>query len=306
VDKLLAEVPKGAKGAEPRARVVRAGLEAARWVGEEFALRMLDQAIPAYDALPEAKESSSSTAAGVGNPWLNQLMEQAAFLEKALFVAAHFGRVEHIHPLVARFQRMLQGQKGPHALQALDELAGQCFRGLRKLGMRDEIDQLLRQMADLVLEGQDVKVKEFKKEAHGPAALRTLLKVASGWYYFGRDSQAEPVLQVARTILMQGDLPAREQTQLAVSYVGAVGEAPVEVAQRRLEEVFRQLKGIKDTYTTSSHFSVSQLDVAEAVVLAIAGDNFGMGTQARRWLDDDEFLVRRRIHKDLRTLMAGQ
>ena len=78
-----------------------------------------------------------------------------------------------------------------------------------------------------------------------------------------------------------------------------MGQAPVEIAQKRLEEIFRQLKMIKDTYTTSSHFSVSQLDVVEAVVLAVVSDDFTMGTQARRWLDDDEFLVRRRIHRDM-------
>src|SRR5262249_33690596 len=77
VEKLLAEVPKGSKGAEPKARVVKAGLEAAPRVGEEFARKMLEQAVPTYDALPETKE-------------LAQLTEQAVFLEKALFVAGHF------------------------------------------------------------------------------------------------------------------------------------------------------------------------------------------------------------------------
>jgi hypothetical protein len=66
----------------------------------------------------------------------------------------------------------------------------------------------------------------------------------------------------------QGSRPPALQER-AGGHVGAVGEAPVEVAQRRLEEVFKQLKGVKDTYTTSSHFSVSQPDVAEAVVLAV-------------------------------------
>lgn len=290
VDKLLREVPKNAKGAEQRARVVRAGLEAAPRVGEEFARKMLDQSVPTYDALPETRE-------------LPALMEQAAFLEKALFVAGHFGRVEAVHPLVTRFQRMLEGQKGPQAIQVLDSLAAQCFRGLRKLGMRDEIDAILTQMADLVLEGQDVKAIDFKKAEQGPAKLRALLQVAAGWYFFGRDSQAEPILQAARGVLLSNDLIPRDQTQLACAYAAAVGQAPVEVAQKRLEELFRQLKGIKDTYTTSSHFSVSQLDVVEAVVLAVVSDDFTMGTQARRWLDDDEFLVRRRIHRDMRTLL---
>lgn len=289
VEQLLREVPKAAKGYEQRARVIRAGLEAAPRVGEEFARKLLDQSVSAYDALPETKE-------------LPALMEQAAFLEKALFVAGHFGRIEAVHPLVLRFQHMLAGQKGPQAIPVLDSLAAQCFRGLRKLGMREEIDTILKQMAELVLEGQDVKAIDFKKE-QGPARLRALLQVAGGWYFFGRDSQAEPILQAARGVLLGNDLPPRDQTQLACAYAAAVGQAPVEVAQMRLEEIFRQLKGIRDTYTTSSHFSVSQLDVVESVVLAVVSDDFTMGTQARRWLDDDEFLVRRRIHRDLRAVM---
>jgi hypothetical protein len=290
VDKLLREVPKGPRGNEQRGRVLKAGLEVAPRVGEDFARKLLDQMIPAYDALPEARE-------------ITVVLDQAEFLQKALFVAGHFGRVESVHPLVTRFQRMLQGQQGAGVFQVLDELAASAFRGLRKLGMRDEIDQILRQMAELVLKGREIKQIDFKKEEQGPAALRSLLQVASGWYFFGKDSQAEPILQVARSVLLANDLPARDQTQLACAYARAVGQAPVEVAQKRLEEIFRQLKGIKDTYTTSSHFSVSQVDVVENVVLAVVSDDFTVGTQARRWLDDDEFLVRRRIHRDLRTLM---
>jgi hypothetical protein len=188
-------------------------------------------------------------------------------------------------------------------LQALDSLAGQCFRGLRKLNMRDQIEVLLRQMAELVLEGQDVKNIDFRKRENGPAALRALLHVAGGWYYFAKDNQAEPILQAARTLLLQGEpLPPREQTQLASAYARAVGQAPVEVAQKRLEEIFKLLKGVKDTYTTSSHFSVSQLDVIESVVLAVVSDDFNQGSQARRWLDDDEFLIRLRINREARQI----
>jgi hypothetical protein len=86
VEKLLAEVPKGSEGIEGRARVVRAGLEVAPRVGDDFARKMLDLAMPAYDALPETKD-------------LAQLTDKAAFLEKALFVAGHFGEIEVAHSL---------------------------------------------------------------------------------------------------------------------------------------------------------------------------------------------------------------
>jgi hypothetical protein len=296
IDKMLKDTTKGPKGSEPRVRILRTALEVAPRVGEDFARKILDQMLPVYDAMPEVKE-------------IQQVMDQAAFLEKALFLAGHFGRVESIHPLVTRFQKMLQSQKGPQSLDALDSLAASCFRGLRKLGMRDEIDAILRQMADLVLEGQDVKTIDFKKRDKGIAALKTLLQVAGGWYFFARDSQADPILQAARATLLSSDMTPKDQTGLACSYAAAVGQAPVEVAQKRLEEIFdkqKGIKGVKDTYTTASHFSVSQLDVVESVVMAVVSDDFTMGTQARRWLDDDEYLVRRRIHRDLRTVMDRQ
>ena len=41
----------------------------------------------------------------------------------------------------------------------------------------------------------------------------------------------------------------------------------------------------------------------EAVVLAVVHEDFAMGP-ARAWMDDDEYLVRRRIHRDHKALVA--
>jgi hypothetical protein len=284
VQKLLKGAPKGDDGLETRAKILKAALEAAPRVGEEFGKEMLEASQKVYAALSEPQDTT-------------QLEERAKFLEKALFVAAHFDRVGDIHTLVDRFEQLLQTQRGTQAIGALEKLAGRCFRGLRKLGMREQIDRLLTRMADLVLQGHAVESVE-------PAGVRALLLVAGEWYFFGRDGQADPILKRARDLLLKGDLPPRDQTALACSYAKTVGQAPVAVAQKRLEEIFTSVKGVKDTYTTSSHFSVSQLDLIEAVVLAVVSDDFTLGTQARRWLDEDEFLVRRRIHRDVRTLMA--
>jgi hypothetical protein len=254
VDRLLRTLPDGSKGNEQRARALKAGLEAAPRVGEEFARKMLKQTITTYDALPEPREMAAVT-------------EQMQFLEKALFVAGYFGQVEAVQQLVTRFQRIPKAQHSAQALHVLDELVAQAVRTLCKLRMRDEIDQVLRQVTELVLKGRQIKQIDFKKEKQGPAALRCLLRVAQGWYFLGRDSQVEPILQSAWTLLLANNLLPRDQTLLACAYAEALGRAPVEVAQKRLEEMFR-LKGIKDTYTTSSHFSASQLDVVESVVLA--------------------------------------
>src|SRR5262249_52233783 len=162
----------------------------------------------------------------------------------------------------------------------------QCFRSLRKLGMRDEIDRLLTQMADVVLEGKDLDalVKRINFKEDSPAPLKALLHVASAWYYFGRDHQADPVLRTVRAVLFKAAYPALKQKDLACAYARTVGLAAMEVAKTRLEEIFRELKGVDDKFTSGSHFSVLQLDVIESVVLAVVSDDFTQGTQARRWL----------------------
>jgi cellulose synthase operon protein C len=201
---------------------------------------------------------------------------------------------------------MLQTQRGPLAVEMVQKLAGQCFRSLRKLGMREEIDKLLAQMANVVLDGQDLDtlVKKIHFKEDSPAPLQALLDVASSWYYFGRDHQADAVLQAVRAILFKAAYPPLKQRDLACAYARTVGQTNREVAKTRLEEIFRDLKGVKDSFTSGSHFSVCQLDLIESVVLAVVSDDFAQGTQARRWLDDDEFLVRRRIHDDHRKMVG--
>jgi hypothetical protein len=291
---LLRKPPKGASG--QRAQIVRAGLDQAARVGEEFGRQLLDEVVRVYDALGKNDQTAATIA-------------QAELLEKALFVAAHFDRSDQIPPLVTRFERLVEAQAGGATMSdeegvAVEALVAQCFRGLRKLGMRDEVDRLLTLMAGVILQGQPLSSLNARPDK--AAALRALLHVAGGWYYFGRESRAEPVLQTARTALLGGEWAAkgRDHTSLACAYAMTVGQAPVEYARRRLDELFEKLTDVRDTFTTNSYYSQSQIRVVEAVVLAVASDDFTLGSQARRWLDDDEFLVRRRIHRDVRELMA--
>jgi hypothetical protein len=287
---LLKKTSKGASGSETRARVLRAGLDQAPRVGEEFASELLNEVVRVFDALGNNDDLAATIA-------------QAELLEKALFVAAHFDRSDQIPHLVLRFERLVESQSGGASMDAIETLAAQCFRGLRKLGMRDEVDRMLTLMARVVL--QDKPLSSLDDRADKAAALGALLHVAGGWFYFGRDSRAEPVLQAARTALFRGDWAATpKHTNLACAYAATVGQAPVEFARRRLEELFEKLADVRDTFTTNHYYSQSQIKVVEAVVLAVASDDFTLGSQARRWLDDDEFLVRRRIHRDVRELMA--
>ena len=73
---------------------------------------------------------------------------------------------------------------------------------------------------------------------------------------------------------------------------------------RRGAERFHQLHGVKDSLLTKTHYSLAQMRLIEAAVLAVVNDDFTLAPVARRWLDDDEYLVRRRIHADVRAALS--
>jgi hypothetical protein len=269
-------------------------LELAPRVGEEFTLEVLARVAPALEML--------EVRGRPGEVPENEIRQRADFLEKALIAAAHFNHVEFVQPLIAQFETLLQSLRGSQNLHAVESLAGECFRGLRKLGMRDQIERLLRVLEDVILQGRTVE--SLGRGATWGGRLGPLLQVAGNWYYFGRDPLARPVMDLARRVLFQGELKATQLTDLACAYVHCLGQAPVELAQPGIEEVFARLEGVHDAFTTSTHFSASQLRVIEAVVLTVVTEEFAVGTTARHWLDDDEFLVRRRIHRDMQALMS--
>ena len=287
---LLKIVPRGAQS-QDRIKALRLALEQAPRIGEGFARSMLDQALAAYDSVPEDAEPAL-------------LQDRGELLEKALFVAAHFDRVEHIQALLSRFKKLFQTGSPALLMNDLEKLILHCFRGLRKLGMRDEINQLLLRITAALLKGKDIASLDRREMADNPDILRSLLQIAAGWYYFGRDEQAQAVVRLAREVLYKHTMLPLPRTRLACTYAATLGQAPVEVAKNGLEELFERLDGLVNMRGMSSFYNQLQLRVIEAALLAVVSDDFTQGTQARRWLDDDEFLVRRRIHEDVRHLLA--
>ena len=61
---------------------------------------------------------------------------------------------------------------------------------------------------------------------------------------------------------------------------------------------------VANSFTTSRFYSRFHLNLVEEVVLAVVNDDFALGPAGRRWLDEDEYLVRRRIHADLRKQLS--
>src|SRR5262249_30427108 len=135
IEQLLEKEPKGVREGLPR--VLKAALEQAPRIDESFATDLLGRVAATLDDLPQTKEA-------------------APLLEKALFVAAHFEQTAYVQQFIARFRQLFDRQRDRGGARALALLAEQSFRGLRKLGLRQEIDHLIKQMAEWSLQGQDL------------------------------------------------------------------------------------------------------------------------------------------------------
>ncbi len=238
--------------------------------------------------------------------------KQAQLLERALFFAGHFDHRDLVTQLVDAFTEVVAAKSDDAQLELIAVAAGSCVRSLRKLGMRDDIDRLLQKlMAAVVGRGgvKDLKAKSASRPEGWLKALQTLLSVAGGWLTFGLTERATPILDDARNELLSAATPTKplllEQTRLAVAYLAAVGQGPAEPGLVRIAELFQKIDPAKITnsFTTAPFYSRPNLNVAEEVVLAVVSDDFALGTAGRRWLEDDEYLVRRRIHADMKAVL---
>ncbi len=209
----------------------------------------------------------------------------ALLLGDALTVAGHFGREHHVKTLVGRLRALLVGLP-PEAAAWGHGILGASLRDLRRLG-------LTREATGLLEPGQQLLARPEK------VPLSTQLGIAAGLALLGHLPEASAVFDRAFTTLAHFQGPLPERLTLARGLAGALSQAPVDVALPGLARLSEQLPGVTDSYNTNSHFCLSVVEFADALVLGHVGVGQGSGERTRRWLDEDEFLVRRRIHREL-------
>jgi hypothetical protein len=302
VRRLAEQAAKTPRLAETRLRVLREGLPLAARVGEATTAELVAQVGPALDAVAAATDPAV-------------MSDKALLLERALFFAAHFDRPELVQAFADRLRDLLEAPAGRAILDPLGALVGQTLHSLRKLGLKDQTDRLLQQIAQAALGGRTLEqARAALPGREWQQTLRLLLNSAAGWLYFERPELARPIVDAARAWILKPDKkpndpnrPPQQYVPLVCTYISAAGQAPLEDALARIEELFTsgRMDPLPNSMTSRHYYSLFHLNVVEAVVLTLATEDFALGPAARRWLDDDEYLVRRRIHRDVRAALVG-
>jgi len=278
--------------------VLHEGLPLAARVNEAFTVELLAH-VPA--AL------NGGTGAATESPDLHR--KQGELLERALYHAGHFSREDIVKKLVDDFTTLIHSKPEDTRYKLINVVARQCLRNLKKLGLMSEIDRFLTKLHNEVLRGAsaaELKKKYAAKPDAWAAVLQTLLNLAGGWMHLGLHDRAAPILQEARNELLGSNamvLQPRDYTELARAYVTALGQGgSPDNCLAGMIELFRKMSPSKitNTWTTAQYYSRFHLNLVEDVIQALVSDESALGASGRKWLDDDEYLVRRRIHADMK------
>jgi hypothetical protein len=281
VESLLAEV-KGDSTAATLPRVVFALLEVAPRLDPAAVAEVIPLAARAVELVPEwvricGLGVDSATAV---NRFGARLMVASAH------AAALFHLPESFRLLIAE---VLSAADSPDATaaQAVGLTAGRFFRTLRRLGLGASAADLPAVLGE------------------GSTAGPRELGLAVGWFAVGNEDAGNRVLNAARDrLFVVGISDDRERTATAIAYAAAVGHAPPRVALGRLEELFQRLGAVSLHGATNRYYTLKPLELIDTVVRAVVSDDFALGPEVRGWLDDDEYLIRRRITRDLEAALG--
>ncbi len=292
---------RGKATPEQRLLILTEALSCAWRAGREFALELALLVPSVLDAL--------KTPAKTWTPEIEADLKkkQSLLLERAIYLAGHYGDRDAVQKLFQRFLLHVRAKTGTDLYEAINQIARECLRNLRKVGLQDEISEFLGSVTDLVIQGQSLSQIKARSGKNWPDVLRTLIHLAEGWLFNRNSEQAQPFLDEARAALFargKEKIAPQQFARIAQAYVCAVAQGPVDEALTRIEEMFQKMAEMPNSFTTQQWYSRLHLLVVEEVVRTMVSDNFTMSDTARRFLDDDEYLVRRRIHSDMRKLLA--
>ncbi len=230
--------------------------------------------------------------------------KQRKLLEQSLILAAHFGRGDLVSTLFEQFTGMLANRTGKELTDDINEVSREALRSLRKLGMTDQIHRFLNQVEKQVTRGLNFEALKQQAGISWPDTLRNLLALAEGWYTVGNHEKAGLFVKEAREAILSGNIRNdQDQVKLVRVYISAMAQAPSSEALAAIKELFLKMRKLPNTFTSSVHFSRVHLAIVEDAVRLFLGESFTTNDKARKLAEDDEYLVRRRIHRDMKRMM---
>jgi hypothetical protein len=265
------------------ARLFDQMLVALAGVGPEKRNRDLGNVLAFLEALPDT----------LAVPLLRRVLEpiaslpiadQPRLLRDMILLAAYYDRPELLGEALTLIESnhaaLADAQPIAHA-----ELLTRCAPALRRSGLDDRLGRLLAQL--------EAKIGDAGDLAHVTARLH----LAAGHAVLGQPERVQPAFVAAHALLP--DLNPGDHQVLLREIAVALSRSTPGQAIAGARALMQRLPDTTDSMSTNSHFCLAVIQLMEAVVLSLASEDLALSEWARRWIEEDEHLLHRRIHRDL-------
>jgi cellulose synthase operon protein C len=208
---------------------------------------------------------------------------RAQLLEEALMLAGHFGHEDLARRLFAGLKTAIAAMDA-ESTASMAAVIGGTLRTLRRVGLPAEASALLE-----VMQGA----------AKGEAAAARVARVhaAAALAYVGSFDRAKPMFDEALATLKK-EMPMPSRLEVTRALARAVSHAPVDYATATLDAMTDRLESITDSFNTNSHVCVSVIAFMESIIFGYASEDLGVSEAGRQRLDEDEYLIRKRIQRE--------
>ena len=226
---------------------------------------------------------------------------------RAIRVADHFDLVDLIPALTELYiDTFYRGRndRTPYAvITSLEAVAGVLRR------RHGELDALITQINKAVVGNDRIDslfmVAKKKSDLAAATILRSYLCLANANLFAGQKELGIRMIDEVDSLFPQIiALRALDIASVIGQLIGSYGLLNREVGLAKIELLLERLPSEKliTKQVMNDYYSRLHINIAERVVSAIAIDSFADAmNQGRRWRDEDEYLVRKRIHEDMRS-----
>lgn len=212
---------------------------------------------------------------------------------RGIRAAGHFGLESAAQRLTARLLEAIQTARYKERIWLIAEGIGGSVREFRKLGRVRSLELLISKSEQLI--------------GHDPETFPARAAIASARLVCGDLGGGRAILDQIREHLFANKTPNKLLCWTTANlYCSAVGHLPDTID--RYEEVLKrlqpgqigELRGFESQYCPERH-----LVILETMVLSVAENNGVFGKVMQNWFDQEEFLVRQRIHADMAAARAA-
>jgi hypothetical protein len=229
-----------------------------------------------------------------------QLASFTKLTEESIAVAAHHGYTDLARRLLVAFHNRADTVNQPEILAwIIGSVNVSIFRLLSRLGLQREVTALSETFQTKLLKGATISQFLSKIKWNRSIYLPAILRIIGAELYFGNDTAVQDLRELRNEIFHPETQTPEFKLRLIRAFIEASSLAPE-------QEGVPLMLDFLQTFPKYQFREVEQLELAEKVLLCITSDSLISDPRVRRWLDEDEHIIRKRIHSDMtQFLQAG-